>query len=847
MKIYSIRDSTMPALTEVGGKGLSLVQSASAGLPVPPGFILSVSYFDDWLSPLRATDEFQRFLQAGQDELNAACTALKNRALELQFTSEQSALLAEAVEHFNDTALFAVRSSSPEEDLAGSSFAGGYETVLGVSRATIEDAVRRCFASCLDVRVVLYKREHGFDVSTPKIAVVIQEQIASEISGVGFSLNPVTNNFDEAVFNANWGLGETVVAGTVTPDSFTVDRLSQDIRTRDLGTKETSIWLDENGGTSEKLGYRSGEVTLSDPQLVELTNLINTVEKLFEKPIDIEWAFAKNQLYLLQARPITAYVPVPPEMLTEPGKPKRLYLDATISLQGVYNPLSPMATSLFRRMIERAAKTADITAVFNLSTAIPWVSSGRIYVNLSNVLALGKQNRIAKILSNIDPIAGKIIASANSEEYKSKTFRRPSLPPRLVIPVAKLVGRIAYCLFFPDRAYQNSQKALRRFRETAYELAGRNLPFLDFVDRLFEHLTVAMFNHCVTLTAASRIALQRIKIIARSRKGHDCDEFRKLEFALPHNPTTEMGLALFDVSQDADKWNPFIKQYGHRGPGEIDIASQRYRENPQLLQDLLESMRQSPGENPREKFAKNGNERLETFQRMQSAVRKRNPIFAAEMEGLYRVFETLGGYREAHKFYLILVIDLIRTRVLKEADAFLAAGRLDNRNQVFDLTLDQFVAALEDPDQPLKEWSRTNREPLNRLVRVRQLPTIFDSRGLILRPKAEVGGEGEFLGTPISAGTVRGRVKVLRAPDEKPLLRGEILVARATDPGWTPLFINAAGVILETGGLLQHGALVAREYGLPCVAGIVDATDIWPDGTLVEVDGSAGIVRMVTE
>jgi pyruvate,water dikinase len=217
------------------------------------------------------------------------------------------------------------------------------------------------------------------------------------------------------------------------------------------------------------------------------------------------------------------------------------------------------------------------------------------------------------------------------------------------------------------------------------------------------------------------------------------------------------------------------------------------------------------------------------------------------MEGLYKVLVTLGGYREAHKYYLIFAIDLIRTRALKEADTLVASGRLRDRNQVFDLTLEQFAAALKDPNLPLMEMIATNREFLDLLARVPQLPTIFDSRGLILRAKPKIGGEGEFLGTPISAGTVRGRIKVLHSPEEKPFLKGEILVARATDPGWTPLFVNAAGVILETGGLLQHGALVAREYGLPCVAGIVNATELWPDGTLVEVDGSAGIIRLVPD
>jgi pyruvate,water dikinase len=187
----------------------------------------------------------------------------------------------------------------------------------------------------------------------------------------------------------------------------------------------------------------------------------------------------------------------------------------------------------------------------------------------------------------------------------------------------------------------------------------------------------------------------------------------------------------------------------------------------------------------------------------------------------------------------------LRQRLLRDAHLLYRAGRLQRPEQIFDLTLDNLKYELLNPKSDLSGLADVKREFIDRLSRVRQLPTVIDSRGLIFRPPAPAPTEGEVLGTAVSAGVVRGLVKVLNSPDEKPLKRGEILVARATDPGWTPLFVNAAAVILEIGGALQHGALVAREYGLPCVAGVSGATTLWSDGTMVEVDGSAGIIRRV--
>jgi pyruvate,water dikinase len=351
--IYPIAGGKVADLTEVGGKGRSLMTMAGTGLRVPPGFILAVRFFDPWLAVLRETEEWRALLAAADGDLGKCATALKARAASLTFTPEQKAAVDEAFRAAGSPAeaLFAVRSSSPEEDLEKASFAGVYETVLGVNRKAIESAVLTVFSSALDERAFRYKKQHGFDISSVRIAVVVQQQIASEVAGVGFSINPLTNCYDEAVINANWGLGESIVSGAASPDRFVVDKISGEILERHCGGKEVSYFLLPNGGTETRADPRNTGFTLTDAQVTELAELIRRVEAAYGLAVDIEWALSGGLLYLLQARPVTTLVPLPDGMQTKPGEPRRLYLDLTLVEQGVRNALTPMGVAWFGKSL----------------------------------------------------------------------------------------------------------------------------------------------------------------------------------------------------------------------------------------------------------------------------------------------------------------------------------------------------------------------------------------------------------------------------------------------------------------------------------------------------------------
>jgi pyruvate,water dikinase len=251
--------------------------------------------------------------------------------------------------------------------------------------------------------------------------------------------------------------------------------------------------------------------------------------------------------------------------------------------------------------------------------------------------------------------------------------------------------------------------------------------------------------------------------------------------------------------------------------------------------------------NPQAIFEQAQAQREEAYRTLLQAAGKMGKRKAKRFKRNYDVLLEFGGYREKPKYYFVLVTDMLRRRVLAAARSLVDQGRLDQPQQAFDLKMDELDGGLADPGLDLSMLAGRNTQPLKKLRHVHDFPRIIDSRGKIMRPPRKEAGPGELVGESISPGVARGKVKVLHQPDEKPVLPGEILVTRATDPGWTPLFLNAAGIILEVGGMLQHGALVAREYGKPCVSGLVDATKSLQDGQVVEVDGGNGIVRLVSD
>jgi pyruvate,water dikinase len=523
-----------------------------------------------------------------------------------------------------------------------------------------------------------------------------------------------------------------------------------------------------------------------------------------------------------------------------------------------------MGTSLFGHLLKVVGRVLfwrDLSEDINKS--LPWISDGKLFFNLSSGFALAGKKKVVELLPIIDPLGAKAIEQLDEREYVFPAWKFQLLPYGLLWRLPGLLLFIRRARHDPLRLHQQVQESLRRFEADVKRISEKTVSLIQIWEELLYEMFRQVFLLTVPLTVASRYALGRLQKAAGNGP-----EVARLMKALPNNVTTEMGLELGRVAEllpeglDAahaaknirertlpeefmQAWDDFLEKYGYRGASEIDVAALRYYDDPKLIIDLLLSLKNSGVENPRPTFKRNARERQEAYELLHRKILVQDARKADAFAKDYHLFETFGGYRETHKKYLVLVVAIKRRKILALADKLVEAGRLDSVNQVFDLTIEQLETGEQDSSVDLRMLARVNTVFLRRLARVKKPPTVIDSRGFIPRPPASPARDGEHVGVGVSAGVVRGKIKVLHAPDEKPLLKGEILVARATDPGWTPLFVNAGGIILEVGGSLQHGALVAREYGIPCVAGVENATQLWNDGTLVEVDGTSGIIRNI--
>jgi len=855
---------------------MSLIFMTHRGFSVPPGFVLTVAFFQPWLEYIQGTPEWAKTLSSSPEDLKHNTDALKDLSMGLELDEEHKAILAQALDRLktdDKAVLFAVRSSSPEEDLEQASFAGGYQTVLGVKEEGIENAVRRSFASSFDERVFVYKKEHGFALDKPRIAVVVQKQLAADTAGVAFSLNPVNNCYDEAVINANFGLGESVVSGIVSPDSFIVDKVSRTILERKVGKKETSIWLSSEGGTYEEPSPSRSRLCLSDGQLLALTDALVGVEETFGKPIDVEWAFTDGKLHLLQARPVTAYFQLPEVMVTAPGEPKRLYADLTLTKWGMQEPVSVMGTD-YLGIINRKMMEYSMGKDFGEATNLLRVSSeGRTYVVVSTSMKMQGRDRVASEFRTMDSLTAEILANIDENEYTPKVLP-PALKGLLFQLIRSNLGtgwRTLKALLDPmdaKRKYLEEEKQARRVLKA--RLAER-LPIRELTERTMNSLMGNMDAFFPVLFAAE-LAKSRIKRMFKDDEPAIRKKVAYLERALPENVTVGMGMSMYRLARFPEvkecssgeefasrlqdrafspeflqAWDAFMEEYGFRSPMEMDPAAPRYYEQPAQFFEQLRTVADTADSeySPQAILDKAKAERENAYQELLRVARKKGGRKARSFEKNYKIMLELAGYRESPKYFVAWITDIFRRRALEQAQPLVEAGRLDSPEQVFGMTIEEFERALVDPTIDLRALAERNTRYLKRFQQVRRFPRVIDSRGKILRPPKKETAEGALVGEAISPGVISGPVKVLNTPDEKPVLPGDVLVARATDPGWTPLFLNAGAIVLEVGGMLQHGALVAREYGKPCVAGIENATSILRDGQAVEIDGSNGVVRFV--
>ncbi|MCZ6640339.1 MAG: PEP-utilizing enzyme, partial [Gammaproteobacteria bacterium] len=500
----------------------------------------------------------------------------------------------------------------------------------------------------------------------------------------------------------------------------------------------------------------------------------------------------------------------------------------------------------------------------------------RPYINLSMFLHLmGSGKAIAKQAESTNALMVEILLSCDLDQY------RPAKPPQQ-FRIFTLIRHTPRVLWRLRTLFKWLLKPLRRERfqatytETLAEFETWVSQPIDYSQSLGE--AVRDWNVHVGLTSMMStgpaliyfiyMGTERIKRLIDTKSPEQVALADAICRGYPDDQVVQMGMKMFDLSTllpatefaDLDvllrkidnrelpesfttTWDAFIEQFGSRGPLEMELANPGYGEDPLLALHQIAMIANSSGSfDPHDMQRKLVAERESAYEKLLTMLPRRK---RKRLSHAYENILRYSGSRELIKHHMMQVNERIRKRLLRSADDFIASGRLDSREQIFDLTMADIDRGTTDPDFDLRAMAEVQGAPYRKLKsQVRHFPMAIDSRGRILRPERK-NEDGALVGTGVSPGVVRGPVKVLNDPFEKEVLAGDVLVAVTTDPGWTPLFINAAAVLLEIGGELQHGALVAREYGKPCVAGISDVTTLLSDGQMVEVDGNTGTVRVI--
>ncbi|NRQ31011.1 phosphoenolpyruvate synthase [Nonomuraea sp. NN258] len=866
-------------LAEVGGKAANLGELTRAGLPVPPGWALTTDAYRQAadqaglaaLIAAHTTPPSSLHGTPAPDGGNAFAAEARRRLLETPVPPQVREAVLKAYAALGDDVPVAVRSSATAEDLPFASFAGQQDTYLNVvGPDALIDAVRRCWASLWTDRAVAYRESNGIDHAVVRLAVVVQVMVDATAAGVMFTANPVTGTRREVVIDAAPGLGEAVVSGAVNPDRFIVG--DGRIRERHAGDKLLSIHALPGGGTERRQANHDG-LCLTDRQVLDLAALGARVEEHYGAPQDTEWAVdAEGRLWLTQARPITTLYPLPET--TRPGL--RVYFSLNVA-QGVMGPLTPAGLSAFRLI------TAGAAGLFGHGPADP--------LDGAPFMAVSGQRVWFDITTAVRSRAGRAIlprALALGEARAVGIMRELFDDPRLSLihtarrPVAAKVRRFLGRIHAPSRALQaltRPDRALARTRRLGAELDARlALPATATPAERLDHAIRMIHGTFPIIISIMPVAITGYALFALASRlsGVPIADMQDVLRSVPGNPTTEMDLRLWALAgriepepflsepvteltrrYQAGELPPgaqreiaaFLAEYGHRGVAEIDLGLPRWSENPaHLLGVLANYLRLDGGGDlaPDVLFAKGAVAAEAAIDRVAALAGRKGRLRAAVVRFALGRTRKLVGIRELPKFYAVKILAGVRRSLLVVGEHLVSAGVIESAHDVFFLGLDEARAALPGGGD-LRGLVAERRAAYERESRRRHVPRVMLSDGTEPESRSTAAQEGALTGTAASAGTVTGPARVVLDPVGAHLEPGEILVCPSTDPGWTPLFLTAGGLVMEMGGAMSHGAVVAREYGIPAVVGVPDATHRVTTGQEITVNGAAGTVTVVEE
>ena len=859
--VLGLREIDQRQVEVVGGKGAHLGElSRIQGVHVPAGFCVTTDAFRRIMEDAPSTDDrLDRLSRLNPDDREAirSLSAEIRQILEgIAIPDDLAAAIARPLARLGEEAAYAVRSSATAEDLPSASFAGQQDTYLNVvGPAAILQHVSRCWASLFTERAVTYRLRNGFDHRKVHMAVVVQQMVFAQAAGILFTADPVTSNRKVVSVEATFGLGEALVSGLVNADAYKVR--DGEVIAKTIATKQLAIQARPGGGTQEQaIGpARQQEPALTDAQVVRLAQLGRQIEEHFGHPQDIEWCLVDDDFQIVQSRPITTLFPIP----AAGDRENHVYVSVGHQ-QMMTDAMKPLGLSLWL-----------------LTTPAPmFEAGGRLFVDVTRRLASPASRAGILALGKSDPLIGDALQTILERDdfIPSLPDAGPAGPPPGDAPAP-----IETDPAIVDELIAHNQASIAALQRDIQTLSGEAL--LDFILADIPEMKRILFDprsHQVFMGAMEAAWWLNEQLEAWLGEKNVADTLTQ---SVPNNVTSEMGLALLDVAdvirphpevvaflhdvddedgfldelpkleggQEArDAIQAYLDKYGMRCVGEIDITRPRWSERPSALVPVILGNIKTfePGTGERrfeqgrqEAWAKE-QEVLARLQALPDGERK-----AEEAKRMIDRVRTFIGYREYPKYGMVSRYFVYKQALLEEAERLVQAQVLREKEDIFYLTFQELhdvVRTSQVDDQLIRQ-----RKDAFRSYQALTPPRVLTSDGEVVAGvyRREDVPAGALIGLPVSAGIIEGRARVIHDMAEADLEAGDILVTTFTDPSWSPLFVAIAGLVTEVGGLMTHGAVIAREYGLPAVVGVEHATRLIRNGQRIRVNGTDGYVEIL--
>ncbi|HDR7870435.1 MULTISPECIES: phosphoenolpyruvate synthase [Bacillus] len=853
-------------LSLVGGKGLNLGKLSNIqGIQVPEGFCITTVGYEKAIEQNEELHTLLQQLTKLKMEERAQIGEISKKIREVIMAVEIPSDVVEAVAHylsrFGNEHAYAVRSSATAEDLPYASFAGQQDTYLNIiGEEAVLQHVRKCWASLFTERAVMYRMQNEFEHNQVSICVVVQKMVFPEASGILFTADPVTSNRKVVSIDASFGLGEALVSGLVSADNYKVKE--GEITETIIATKKVAICALKEGGTETKQIDPAQQKlqTLSEQQILQLASIGRQIEAYFGCPQDIEWCLVDDTFYIVQSRPITTLYPIP-EVNDEEN---HVYVSVGHQ-QMMTDPLKPLGMSLFQLT----------------SFGQRFQAGGRLFVDVAQRLASPTSRELLlNMIGNSEPLIKDALTTVVErddcitllpEDEKEKSVGK-SGPPASSQPQIENNPAIVTDLI------KKNQSSIEELKRNMQMKSGVDV--LDFILEDIQQLKKILFDpQSMAVIMAGMDASTWINEKMEQWLGEK-NAADALSQSVQNNITSEMGLVLLDVAdvirpypkiiaylqhvendnfldelvqfkggeKARDAISAFLNKYGMRCSGEIDITKTRWSEKPTtIVPMILNNIRDFEAGASKRKFEEGLQEALkkeeELVDRLQHLPEGKQKV--EETKRMIRNIRNCIGYREYPKYGMINRYFIYKQALLKEAEQLVQSGVIHEVDDIYYLTFEELheVVRTNKLDYELIHQQKNEYKLYEKLTP----PRVMTSDGEIItgKYKRENLPVDAIVGLPVSSGVIEGRARVILNMEEANLEEGDILVTAFTDPGWTPLFVSIKGLVTEVGGLMTHGAVIAREYGLPAVVGVENATKLIKDGQRIRVHGTEGYIEVL--